>query len=242
MYTLKEQTVIISGGSQGIGKACARLFASHGANVMIASRNQEMLQHSKAEILAALPEAKIDFLPTDVTNISEVKRLFDHTLHTFGPLQTLITCAGALRRTPFSDLSLEDWQYSLDVNLTGTMLCCQEAFQQIKSTGKGGSIITMSSLGGIRGTEKFPGYSAYVASKFAIIGLTESLAVEGKPYHIRVNAIAPGAVTTPLLEQADSSLKSSTSADDIAKIALFFADWQQSGKISGSTLEVYSNE
>ncbi len=108
--------------------------------------------------------------------------------------------------------------------------------------GKGGAIVNMTSLAGVRGPEKFKGLSAYVVSKYGVLGLSDILAVEGKPYGIRVNSIAPGAVDTLMLKQAAPFLKTKTGPDDISRAILFLADERQSGHISGANIEIFSNE
>jgi 3-oxoacyl-[acyl-carrier protein] reductase len=105
----------------------------------------------------------------------------------------------------------------------------------------GGSIINISSLAGFQGAGKLPGFSAYSTTKSAITGLSESLAVEGKPYHIRVNAIAPGAVDTQMLHEAAPDVKTSTTPEDIAHLIAFLADNTSSSHITGSVIPVYSN-
>src|SRR5690606_24382138 len=139
------------------------------------------------------------------------------------------------------DQSLEDWERVMAVNVRGPFLCSREAFRRMKAEKKRGTIINVSSLSGIRGVEKFPGLSSYVTSKFAVTGLTESLAVEGKDYGIRVNCVAPGAVDTLMLKGAAPHLKTKTTPEDIAKIILFLADESQSGSLNGAVMEVHSN-
>ncbi|NBX81882.1 SDR family NAD(P)-dependent oxidoreductase, partial [bacterium] len=127
------------------------------------------------------------------------------------------------------------------INLTGTFLCAQEFFRCAKEKPGKRSIVNISSLAGIRGTEKFPGLSSYVASKFGVVGLTEALAVEGKALGVRVNCIAPGAVDTEMLRKAAPQLKADAMPADIAKIVVFLSDPEQSGVVSGSTVELFTN-
>jgi NAD(P)-dependent dehydrogenase (short-subunit alcohol dehydrogenase family) len=127
----------------------------------------------------------------------------------------------------------------MNVNLRGTFLCCLEAFR-IMTTQRSGVIINLSSLSGVKGVEKFPGLSAYNVSKSGVAGLAEILAVEGKPYNIRVCAVSPGAVETEMLHQAAPHLKAAMTPDDMADLLLFLAD--DSGRmLSGTNIEIYSN-
>ncbi|MBZ0256358.1 SDR family oxidoreductase, partial [bacterium] len=102
-------------------------------------------------------------------------------------------------------------------------------------------IVHISSLAGIRGTEKFPGMSAYVVSKHGVIGLTESLSVEGRPYGIRVNCVAPGAVDTQMLREAAPQFKTETEPADIAQAILYLSDPVQAASVTGAVIEVHSN-
>jgi NAD(P)-dependent dehydrogenase (short-subunit alcohol dehydrogenase family) len=131
------------------------------------------------------------------------------------------------------------WDQVINVNLRGTFLCCREAFR-LMSAQKQGVIINISSLSGVKGVEKFPGLSAYNVSKSGVAGLTEILAVEGKPYNIRVCAISPGAVDTEMLREAAPHLKAGMTAEEMAEILLFLAD--DSGRMfSGSNIELFTN-
>jgi NAD(P)-dependent dehydrogenase (short-subunit alcohol dehydrogenase family) len=127
----------------------------------------------------------------------------------------------------------------LGVNLRGTFLCCREAFR-IMTEQQQGVIVNFSSLSGVKGVEKFPGLSAYNVSKAGVAGLTEILAVEGKPYNIRVCAVSPGAIDTEMLRQAAPHLKAGMTPQDMAEILLFLTD--DSGRMfSGSNIELFSN-
>ncbi len=206
----------------------------------MASRTSSDLEHTSQTISRYTLKADILCIPTDISRESEVKTLFQKTKRHFGTLHFLINNAGILKIKPFLSMDSKTWDEVLGVNLKGTFLCSKEAFVMMKESG--GAIVNVSSLSGIKGTEKFPGLSAYTASKFGVVGLTEALAVEGKPINIRVNGIAPGAVQTRMLKQAGPFLRSSTTPEDIAKLILFLCDDTQSDKLTGSVLEIFSNE
>jgi NAD(P)-dependent dehydrogenase (short-subunit alcohol dehydrogenase family) len=140
---------------------------------------------------------------------------------------------------PFVEMDGATWDQVLGVNLRGTFLCCREAFRMMMVQ-RHGVIINISSLSGVKGVEKFPGLSAYNVSKAGVASLTEILAVEGKPYNIRVCAVSPGAVDTDMLRQAAPHLKPGMTPQDMAEILLFLAD--DSGRMfSGSNIELFTN-
>ncbi len=209
---------------------------------MLASRSEEELYRVTESIQAEFGEERALAVPSDVGEEASVLNLFRRSLETFGPIDILINNAAMIEVVDFIDLKTSQWDQLMDVNLRGAFLCSREAFRQMAQSGRGGAIVQISSLSGIRGTEKFPGFSAYTVSKYGIIGLTESLAVEAKPLGIRVNCIAPGAVETAMLKKAAPFLKTSTRPMDIARIALFLSDEAQSSVLNGAVIEVHSNE
>jgi NAD(P)-dependent dehydrogenase (short-subunit alcohol dehydrogenase family) len=175
----------------------------------------------------------------DVSHEEDVISLFQHAKNAYGRVDILINCAGIVAVRPFVEMDTVTWDQVLGVNLRGTFLCCREAFR-IMTVQRQGVIINLSSLSGVKGVEKFPGLSAYNVSKAGVAGLTEILAVEGKPYNIRVCAVSPGAVDTEMLRQAAPHLKAGMTPQDMAEILLFLAD--DSGRMfSGSNIELFSN-
>lgn len=242
MNILTGKTIIITGGSRGIGAACARLFASEDGKVVIAARDKNALFAVAQDIAQEYGEDHILAIRTDVSKESEVKRLFKATEETFGLVDILINNASAVKVKNFIDYDLKTWNYVLGININGSFLCAKEAFHHMKKSGRGGIIINMSSLAGVQRTEKYKGGSAYIVSKFGIVGLTEILAAEGKEYGIRVNCIAPGAVDTEMRRQITPFLKTNTKPEDIARIILFLCDSKQASVINGSVLEIYSNK
>jgi len=158
----------------------------------------------------------------------------------FGRIDILVNCAGVVAVRPFVEMDATTWDGVLGVNLRGTFLCCREAFR-VMAEQQSGVILNLSSLSGVKGVEKFPGLSAYNVSKAGVASLTEILAVEGKPYNIRVCAVSPGAVDTEMLRQAAPHLKAGMTPDDLAEILLFLAG--DAGRmLSGTNLEIFSNE
>ena len=239
---LEKKVAIVTGAGRGIGASTARLFAQEGAKVALASRSEAELKAVGEEINRQVGQDRALAVRTDVSDETQVKHLFETAKDNFGPLDILVHNAAVVEVRDFVKMDLETWEKVNSINVRGSFLCCREAFCQMIASGKGGAIVNMTSLAGVRGPEKFKGLSAYVVSKYGVLGLSEILAVEGKPYGIRVNSIAPGAVDTSMLKKAAPFLKTKTGPDDIAKTILFLADDRQSGHISGANIEIFSNE
>ena len=239
--TLKGKVAIITGGGRGIGAATALLFAREGAQVVIASRTSHELQKIIAQIEDESGKGKALAVIADVSREEEVQKLFGKCLATFGTLDILVNNAAVIEKRDFIDFDAETWDSIMSVNIRGSFLCSREAFRQMQKAGRGGCIVNLSSLSGVRGPEKFPGMSSYVVSKYAVTGLTESLAVEGRPLGIRVNCVAPGAVETAMLRKAAPFLKTSTTPQDVAQTILFLADESQSRHMTGALIEIFSN-
>jgi len=240
-FELQGKIAIVTGAGQGIGAATARLFAREGAKVVLAGRKREQLEMVAAQIEAESGPGHSLSVVTDVSDEKQVQTLFQKTFEAFGPLDILVNNAGVIEVRDFMEMELATWESVMSVNVRGTFLGCREAFRQISQTGRGGAIVNLSSLSGVRGPEKFPGFSAYIVSKYGVLGLTESLAVEGKPYNIRVNCVSPGAVDTAMLKKAAPFLKTNTLPEDIARSILFLADDKQSSHMTGANLEIFSN-
>ncbi len=234
-----NKTAVITGGATGIGFATAKILAAKKYNVIIACRNIENLKKAKKEIKEIDQNNKIEFQQCDVAKINDIKNLFKFSLEKFNQIDCLINAAAVLDKELFINLNINNWQKLIDINLKGTVLSCHEAFKYMKN--KGGNIINISSYGAILNTDKFPGLSSYITSKFAINGLTEALAVEGRNLNIRVNAIAPGAVDTNMLKKAAPNLKTSTKPHDIAKTICYIIS-NDAKHINGSIIIINSNE
>jgi len=150
-------------------------------------------------------------------------------------LDSLVYCAAVLIKRPFAELSAPEWDEQLGAGLRGAFLCAREAFRLMRGR-TGGTIVLVSSLSGVAGAEKFPGMSAYVAAKSGLAGLTEALAVEGKPDGIRVNAVSPGAVDTPMLRIAGVTGPRLQPAE-VARVITWLAS-PESQPLSGANLRV----
>jgi NAD(P)-dependent dehydrogenase (short-subunit alcohol dehydrogenase family) len=240
MNTLTDKVAIITGAGRGIGRAAARLFAREGARVVLFSRTASQLTEVASEITSeGGKEGQALVVVGDVSREEDVVALFQQVKHAYGRVDILVNCAGIVAVRPFVEMDVATWDSVMGVNLRGTFLCCLEAFQ-LMAAQQQGVIINFSSLSGVKGVEKFPGLSAYNVSKAGVAGLTEILAVEGKPYNIRVCAVSPGAVETAMLHEAAPHLKAGMTPDDMAEILLFLAS--DAGRmLSGSNIEIFSN-
>ena len=234
---MKNKIVVITGAGRGVGRSTALLLASAGAQVVLFSRTQAQLDEVASEITDKGGHALA--IAGDVSHEEDVQRLFQSVKELYVRIDVLINCAAIVKVKPFFEMDSATWDQVMAINLRGTFLCCREAFHMMMHEQQG-VIVNISSLSGVKGVEKFPGMSAYNVSKSGVAGLTEILAVEGKPYHIRVCAVSPGAIDTDMLRQAAPHLKAGMTPTDLAEILLYLAD--DSGHMfSGSNLELFTN-
>ena len=233
----QQPIALITGGGRGIGAATAETLARKGAHVIVASRTEAELIATVARLRAAGLDASLQVL--DVADDAAVDAAFDRIAAEFGRLDILVNNAAIIASGTFAEMTMADWDRLMAVNLRGAVLCARRAFRLMQE--RGGSIVNVSSLGGVPSTEKFPGYAAYTVSKFALTGLTEALAAEGKACNIRVNGVAPGAVDTDMLRKAAPHLRTRTTPADVAKVIAFLCDPAESGCMTGAMLTINSN-
>ena len=184
---LADKTAIVTGSSSGIGKAIAKRFAAEGANVVTNSRSASRAQLTADEITADGGTAVA--VEADVSKESDIDRLLTDATDAFGTVDVLVNNAGTESIVPAMEVTREEWQSELDVNLTGTFFCAQAVARHMIEEGDGGQIINVSS---ILGTRPLQGRTAYCVSKAGINNLTRTLAVELADEGVSVNAIAPG--------------------------------------------------
>jgi len=156
-----------------------------------------------------------------------------------GPPTALVCAAAVLHKAAFDATSLERWEETIRINLTGAFLCCRKAFPLMRDAG-GGRIVNLGSLSGIYGTEKFPGLAAYNVSKYGVIGLTEALAVEGRPHGISAICLSPGAVETEMLRRANPQLRASLTPSQVGALIVSLLE----GPVvpaSGANIPLFSN-
>lgn len=189
---MSEKVALITGGASGIGAATAEKLLNEGWRVAIVDLNTE-----PAEKSANGYPGRVLLLPQDVREPSAATSSVERVVAEWGRLDFLVNCAGVNRTSPLEDLSLEDWSFILDVNLTATLTFMQAAARHMIERGSG-AIVNISSIAGARGN---PDRSAYAASKAAIDSLTKSGATGWATRGVRVNAVAPGFTITPLVQQ-----------------------------------------
>lgn len=225
---MNKKTVLITGASRGIGKAIAKLFAENNYNVVI---NYNKSEDEAKELQNYLTNKgySVRIFKADVSNINEVNSLVNYTIGQFEKIDVLINNAGISKTNLFTDISYEEWNEIMNVNLNGVFYTTKKALQYMLPE-MSGKIINISSIWGMVGGSFEVHYSA---SKAAIIGMTKALAKELGPSNINVNCIAPGVIKTDMLNNVSEDtldmLKEETplmklgSPEDIAKCALFLA-------------------
>lgn len=196
--TMNGKVALITGASSGIGRATAEAFAAKGAKVVVAARRQDELASLVSEIGASGGQATA--FATDVSKTEDVARMVDHAIESFGRLDYAVNNAGIEGRLAgITDLTEDDWDRVLDINLKGIFLCMKYEARAMLDCGNGGAIVNVGSVNSFLG---FPTGSAYVASKHGMVGLTTSVSAELAPQGIRVNLVCPGFVDTPMHQRA----------------------------------------
>ena len=206
MYNLNGKVALVTGagGKNGIGRAIATRLAKEGADVAVNDITERPYAADQGD-WQGLPDVVCEIeamgqraisVVADVSDVEQVREMVDKTVSHFGKIDILVNNAGTIAgkdRVPVVDLAEEDWDRVQRVNVKGVFLCSQAVARHLIAQGTGGKIINMSSVTGKRGSARF---AAYSASKFAVIGFTQSLACELAPYQVNVNAICPGLVDT----------------------------------------------
>lgn len=239
---LSGQVVLVTGASRGLGFALAELMAQQEAIVIMCARDESRLMAAREDLDQRYPAIKKHIYVLDLADSEQVARMFEDIDTMFGRLDVCINNAGYLEPAAFVQTDPSLWQRVIDNNLTTCYLSCYHAFKLMQRTTEHNAIVNVSSLSGVQGVSKFPGVSAYAASKAAIIGLSESLAQEGAAYHIQVNCIAPGTMNTQSMRDKFPDLSISMQPMDIAKQILPLIDVSSCGLVTGKVLEVYCND
>lgn len=197
---LKNKVVVVTGAAQGLGKAIALMLASEGARIAVNDRGNmekaEAVAHEIRERCGVLAEA----VPADVASEAEVHALFDRVETVLGPVDAVVNNAAVCPVRPTADLTVEEFNRALQVNMTGTFLTSRELVRRLLATGRKGKIVNISSQAAFRGSES--GKTAYDSSKAGVIGFTISLARELAKHQINVNCVAPGLMYTEMVAEA----------------------------------------
>lgn len=253
LLDLTGKTVIVT-GAVGIGSGIAYRLAEAGANVVVASRNIEEVNKTVAELTAK--GFKVKGVKVDVSIEADVKNMIETTVKEFGSLDILVNNAGIYPSIPVHQMTLEDFDMVLSINLKGVFLCSKYASEQMIKQGKGGKIINITSIDALHPSSV--GLAHYDASKHGVWGFTKNLALELAPHKIWVNAVAPGGIMTPGVQKMQSGMPAPAGvdmkkvleaflnkipmhrmgeSDDIGKVVLFLAS-EMSSYMTGTQVVV----
>ena len=239
LTSLKDKSVIVTGGSKGIGRGIATVFAKHGAHVTIAARNE-------ADMMKAVDEIAGDvrYVKCDVSDWNSVKSMVEEAVKTQGGLDVLCANAGAFPQTKIVDMDPEEWDGVMATNLRSSFLCVKAAIPHFERAGKGRVVLTSSITGPVTG---FPGWAHYGASKAGQLGFLKTAAMELSRYNTTINAVMPGNIYTEGLQDlgqeyldtmaASIPLKRLGAVEDIGNAALFFAS-DEAAYITGQQIVV----
>jgi len=241
MFSLRDRIALVTGASQGIGRATALALAQAGAKVVCAARNAEKLTGVVAEIAAAGGEGFA--VPMDVADSGQIKAGFKQVLERFGRLDILVNNAAITRDALAVRMKSEDWDAVLRTNLTGAHVCIQQALA-VMMRQRAGRIINVASIVAEMGNA---GQANYVAAKAGLVGLTKAIAIEIASRNITVNAVAPGFIITPMTDPLPDKVKEDLNAriplgrmgkdTDVAAAIVFLAS-DEAGYITGHVLDV----
>lgn len=246
MFNLHDRVAIITGAQRGMGRTHALALAAQGARVVLTDKKPNACRAVADEIESM--GGKAVCMTMDVSSKKQIDRVFDDVVDHFKGIDILVNNAGIFKPKPALDLTEEEWEETLAVNLKGQFLCAQRAAKEMKKH-KWGRIINISSIASGQVGVGFPGAAHYTASKGGILGMTETLAIEWAPFGITVNAIAPGAIDTPMVESAKMP-KSALNAllahiplhrmgkPEEVSVAVVFLASEEASYVTGSTLYV----
>lgn len=240
--SLSGRSIIVTGGSKGIGRGIAKVFAGHGARVMIVARRLKDAEATAQELFRA--GATISAFAADVTRSSDMEAMAKAAVDRHGALDVLCANAGIFPQAKLEEMSPEDWDAVLNTNLRGTFLAVKACVPYLKNSSEGRIVITSSITGPVTG---YPGWAHYGASKAGQLGFMRTACIELAKYRITVNAVMPGNIVTESLQglgeeylkgmAASIPLKRLGSVEDIGNAVAFFAS-KEAAYITGQTIIV----
>lgn len=243
---LKEKVAIVTGARRGMGRTHALALAKAGAKVTVVDISQEGCQMVVEEIKKAGGEAMA--IKCDVSKKDEVDEMIKKTIERWGKIDILINNAGICQFKPFLEITEEEWDRTLNINLKGYFLCAQAAAKEMIKK-KSGVIVNVASIAMGQVGVGFPTLAHYAASKGGIVAMTETMAIELGPYNIRVNAVAPGAIETPMIDSVKQDPKAMEGIigrlplhrigkpEEVSNLVLFLAS-DESSYMTGSTVVI----
>lgn len=246
MFNLKNKVVIVTGARRGMGRTHAITLAKAGAKVVVSDISFEDCEKVVKEIKKAKAEAMA--LKCDVSKKSEVDEMIKKTVEKWGRVDILVNNAGICQFKPFLDLTEEEWNRTININLRGYFLCSQAAAKEMAKQ-KSGVIVNIASVAMGQQGIGFPSIVHYCASKGGIVGMTEAMAVELAPLNIRVNAISPGIIETPMIDpvkkdpkqiktmMARTPMRRAGKPQEVSNLVLFLAS-DESSYMTGSTVVI----
>lgn len=244
MFTpLNGRSVIVTGGSKGIGKGIARVFARAGADVLIAARDEATLAAAAAD-LATEGDGRVETVAADVSKVADCRRIAATAVDRFGGIDVLCANAGVFPDKAFTELTEADVDAVFDCNVKGTMFSVQACLPALEDSGRGRVIITSSITGPLTG---FPGWAHYGASKAAQLGFLRTAAIELAPKRVTVNAVLPGNIATEGLADLGPDYRAGMEAaipqhrlgevEDVGYAALYLAT-DEAAYVTGQTIVV----
>jgi len=246
MFNLQERVALVTGARRGMGRTHALLLAKQGAKVVITDIDLEQCELVADEVRSA--GGDVACFKMDVSNKADVESVFDQVIAKYGRLDILVNNAGIYQSKPFLEMSEEDWDRTVDINLKGYFLCAQRAAKEMAKN-KYGRIVNIASIASGGVGVGFAGGAHYTASKGGIIGMTETLAVELAPLGITVNVIGPGVIDTPMVGAANLPkevmdamlagvpLKRMGRPEEVSAAVVFLAS-EEASYVTGATLYV----
>ena len=228
----ENRVAIVTGASSGIGRATAELLVDRGARVAVFARSA-----GKLKTLAKKYDDRMLAVPGDVSDPESVERLFAQTESRFGRCDILINDAGTYVSKRIEKMSDRDWDRVFAVNVRGAFLTTRRAVKSMIPR-RSGAIVNVSSISGVPGPDKFPGFSAYCASKGALISFTEQLATELGEHAIRVNCVSPGSVDTAMWAAVSGGARADMTPNEVAEVILFLAS-ERSRPMNGQNVHIW---